>query len=121
MCKQKFPLANFAPPLYNNSHGRKELRQQEHIRLVIYNEEITREAHPQCRAHRNTLFRSDERHSDFLRQPNKAILKLDGAERHARFVFAVNTISRHRQEILGKLQVKNSIEACRIAKDLRLI
>lgn len=34
---------------------------------------------------------------------------------------SVNTISRHRQEILGKLQVKNSIEACRIAKDLRLI
>ncbi|MCD7850294.1 MAG: helix-turn-helix transcriptional regulator [Parabacteroides sp.] len=34
---------------------------------------------------------------------------------------SVNTVSRHRQEILGKLQVKNSIEACRIAKDLRLI
>lgn len=32
-----------------------------------------------------------------------------------------NTVSRHRQEILGKLQVKNSIEACRIAKDLRLL
>lgn len=34
---------------------------------------------------------------------------------------SVNTVSRHRQEILGKLQVKNSIEACRIAKDLKLI
>lgn len=34
---------------------------------------------------------------------------------------SVNTVSRHRQEILGKLQVKNSIEACRVAKDLRLI
>ena len=34
---------------------------------------------------------------------------------------SINTVSRHRQEILGKLQVKNSIEACRIAKDLRLI
>ena len=32
-----------------------------------------------------------------------------------------NTVSRHRQEILGKLQVRNSIEACRIAKDLKLI
>lgn len=32
-----------------------------------------------------------------------------------------NTVSRHRQEILGKLQVKNSIEACRIAKDLNLL
>lgn len=34
---------------------------------------------------------------------------------------SINTVSRHRQEILGKLQVKNSIEACRIAKDLNLI
>lgn len=34
---------------------------------------------------------------------------------------SINTVSRHRQEILHKLQVKNSIEACRIAKDLRLI
>ncbi len=34
---------------------------------------------------------------------------------------SVNTVSRHRQEILNRLQVKNSIEACRIAKDLNLI
>lgn len=34
---------------------------------------------------------------------------------------SVNTVSRHRQEILGKLQVKNSIEACRVAKDLKLL
>lgn len=34
---------------------------------------------------------------------------------------SVNTVSRHRQEILGKLQVKNSIEACRIAKELGII
>lgn len=34
---------------------------------------------------------------------------------------SINTVSRHRQEILGKLQVKNSIEACRVAKDLKLI
>ncbi len=34
---------------------------------------------------------------------------------------SINTVSRHRQEILGKLQVKNSIEACRTAKDLNLI
>ena len=34
---------------------------------------------------------------------------------------SIHTVSRHRQEILGKLQVKNSIEACRIAKDLRLM
>lgn len=34
---------------------------------------------------------------------------------------SINTVSRHRQEILSKLQVKNSIEACRIAKDLEII
>lgn len=34
---------------------------------------------------------------------------------------SVNTVSRHRQEILGKLQARNSIEACRTAKDLKLI
>ena len=34
---------------------------------------------------------------------------------------SINTVSRHRQEILSKLQVKNSIEACRIAKGLKII
>lgn len=32
-----------------------------------------------------------------------------------------HTVSRHRQEILAKLQVKNSLEACRRAKTLSLI
>lgn len=34
---------------------------------------------------------------------------------------SVNTVSRHRQEILARLQVKNSIEACRMAKELKLL
>ncbi len=34
---------------------------------------------------------------------------------------SINTVSRHRQEILAKLRVKNSIEACRVAKDLKVI
>lgn len=34
---------------------------------------------------------------------------------------SVNTVSRHRQKILSKLKVKNSIEACRFAKILKLI
>lgn len=34
---------------------------------------------------------------------------------------SVNTVSRHRQTILEKLKVGNSIEACRIAKDLGII
>lgn len=32
-----------------------------------------------------------------------------------------HTVSRHRQEILAKMQVKNSIEACRLAKSMELI
>lgn len=34
---------------------------------------------------------------------------------------SINTVSRHRQEILSKLKVRNSIEACRVAKDLGLM
>lgn len=38
-----------------------------------------------------------------------------------RLNLSIHTISRHRQEIIGKLQVKNTHEACRIAKALKLI
>lgn len=34
---------------------------------------------------------------------------------------SVNTVNRHRQNILMKLQASNSVEACRIAKTLNLI
>lgn len=34
---------------------------------------------------------------------------------------SIHTVSRHRQEILKKLQVRNSMEACRIAKDIGLL
>ena len=34
---------------------------------------------------------------------------------------SVNTVSRHRQEILSKLHVKSSIEACHAAKDLGIL
>lgn len=37
------------------------------------------------------------------------------------FFISKNTVNRHRQEILAKLQVKNSIEACRIAKALGIL
>lgn len=33
---------------------------------------------------------------------------------------SLHTVSRHRQEILSKLQVKNSIEACRLARSMEL-
>lgn len=34
---------------------------------------------------------------------------------------SINTVNRHRQNILMKLQAANSVEACRIAKSLKLI
>lgn len=34
---------------------------------------------------------------------------------------SVHTVSRHRQEILAKLKIKSSIEACRIARNLNLL
>lgn len=34
---------------------------------------------------------------------------------------SVNTVNRHRQNILMKLQANNSVEACRIAKSLKLL
>lgn len=57
------------------------------------------------------------------RQPKKkrAHYYLTSKEIAETLSISINTVSRQRQEILGKLQVKNSIEACRIAKDLKLI
>lgn len=34
---------------------------------------------------------------------------------------SIHTVSRHRQEIISKLQVKNSHEACRLARQLRIL
>ena len=34
---------------------------------------------------------------------------------------SIHTVSRHRQEIIGKLQVKNTLEACRITKSMGLL
>lgn len=49
---------------------------------------------------------------------NKGLTSKDIAEM---LCISRNTVNRHRQEILSKLQAKNSIEACRTAKDLNLI
>lgn len=46
---------------------------------------------------------------------------LTSAEIATRLNISANTVSRHRQQIIAKLQVKNSIEACRIAKSMKLI
>ncbi len=45
---------------------------------------------------------------------------LSSREIAERLCISVHTVSRHRQEILSKLQVKNSHEACRLAKSMGL-
>ena len=39
----------------------------------------------------------------------------------ARLFISKHTVSRHRQEIISKLKVKNTIEACKVAKSLNII
>lgn len=67
---------------------------------------------------KNDLKILSDRERQVLRLIDKGLMSKNIAERLS---ISINTVSRHRQEILSKLQVKNSIEACRIAKDLGLI
>ena len=65
-------------------------------------------------------------HTEILSQREKQVLSLidkglTSKEIAKTFTISIHTVNRHRQEILGKLQVKNSIEACRVAKHLKLI
>lgn len=59
-----------------------------------------------------------EREKQVLRLIDKGMMSKHIADELS---ISINTVSRHRQEILGKLKVKNSIEACRVAKDLKII
>lgn len=58
------------------------------------------------------------REKEVLRLIERGMMSKEIAERLS---VSVNTINRHRQNIIGKLQVGNSLEACRVAKDLHLI
>ena len=46
---------------------------------------------------------------------------MKSAEIADRLNISIHTVSRHRQQIIGKLQVKNSHEACRLAKSMGII
>lgn len=59
-----------------------------------------------------------DREKQILRLVDKGLMSKDIA---GRLSISVNTVSRHRQEILRKLQVKSSIEACRVAKELGIM
>ena len=59
-----------------------------------------------------------EREKQTLRLIDSGMMSKDIA---AAMSISINTVSRHRQDILRKLQVRNSIEACRMARRLGLI
>ncbi len=48
-------------------------------------------------------------------------LGMKSAEIAGQLNISIHTVSRHRQEIIGKLQVRNTHEACRIAKSMGLL
>lgn len=58
------------------------------------------------------------REAQVLTLIDKGLTSKDIAETLA---ISVNTVSRHRQNILDKLQAKSSIEACHVAKSLKII
>ena len=65
-------------------------------------------------------------YSHVLSEREKEILRLIGTGKPSKEIadllfISKNTVSRHRQNILSKLQVKNSTEAYRIAKELGLV
>lgn len=59
-----------------------------------------------------------DREKQILRLIDKGLMSKEIA---SQLSISVHTVSRHRQEILGKLQVKSSIEACRVAKELGIL
>lgn len=64
--------------------------------------------------------------SSMLSKREQQVLQLIGNGKSSMEIAALlsiskHTVSRHRQEILAKLQVKNSIEACRIARSIGII
>ena len=72
-----------------------------------------------------TLFFSEE-HRNILSEREKEILRcirkgLSSKEIAAALYISVNTVNRHRQNILEKLSVGNSIEACRAAELMKLL
>ena len=68
-----------------------------------------------------TLEMGEQQPSDLLSTREKQVLGLIDKGLTSKDIadmlsISVHTVSRHRQTILDKLQVGNSIEACRIAK-----
>lgn len=72
------------------------------------------------------LFSFSEEHQNILSQREKEILRLiqkgmPSKEIATTLYISINTVNRHRQNILEKLSVSNSIEACRAAEEMKLL
>ena len=77
-------------------------------------------------ANGQTLEMDKQNCNDLLSEREKEVLQLidkgNMSKDIARILsISINTVNRHRQNILEKLQVSNSIEACRVAKELKLL
>lgn len=81
--------------------------------LPIWNVERSKRSFSE--EHRNIL---SEREKEILRCIRKG---LSSKEIAAALYISVNTVNRHRQNILEKLSVSNSIEACRAAELMKLL
>lgn len=69
---------------------------------------------------------ADRMDGGILSDREKEVLRLVGNGATSRDIarmlsLSVHTVSRHRQNMLEKLQVKNTAEACRVAKELKWI
>ena len=73
------------------------------------------ETHSFSEEHRNIL---SEREKEILRFIRKG---MPSKEIAVELCISVNTVNRHRQNILEKLSVSNSIEACRAAELMKLL
>lgn len=68
----------------------------------------------------------DQKQSNVLSSREREVLKLISLGQMSKEIahslsISINTVNRHRQNILEKLRVDNSIEACRIAKQMNLL
>lgn len=73
-----------------------------------------------------TIELKDDNDLNILSRRERQVLQLISLGRTSKDIaeelyISINTVNRHRQEILNKLQVRNSIEACKIAKELKII
>lgn len=90
---------------------------------------LTHELPARCIAVNSTtgdIVELDKREEKILSAREKQVLALinqglTSKEIAAALFISVNTVSRHRQEILAKLRVKNSVEACQVASRLGFI